>query len=69
MELKPELVMAECNWTKQFTMTDVIVSLCDQEGFNTVFDDDDSVIMQNDRFTICLTTDENNLVHGTYYWR
>lgn len=69
MELKPELIMAECSWTKEYTMTDVIVDLCDQEGFNTVFDDDDHVVMQNHRFTICLTTDANKLVHATYYAR
>lgn len=69
MKLKEEMVLAECSWTKGFTLTDVIIDLCDKEGFNTVFDDEDHVVMQNHMFTICLTTDANNLVHATYYAR
>jgi hypothetical protein len=54
---------------KSFTMADVIVNFCDLQGFNTVFDDDDSVIMQNSRYYVVLTTREDGRIEYAYYRR
>jgi len=54
---------------KSFTMTDVIVNFCDLQGFNTVFDDDDSVVMQNDRYYVVLTTRNDGRIEYAYYRR
>lgn len=54
---------------KSFTMTDVIVNFCDLQGFNTVFDDEDSVVMQNDRYYVVLTTRNDGRIEYAYYRR
>ena len=54
---------------KSFTMTDVIVNFCDLQGFNTVFDDEDSVVMQNDRYYVVLTTRHDGRIESAYYRR
>jgi hypothetical protein len=54
---------------KSFTMTDMIINFCDQQGFNTVFDDDDSVVMQNSRYYVVLTTRPDGRIEYAYYRR
>lgn len=54
---------------KSFTMADVIVNFCDQQGFNTVFDDDESVVMQNSNYYVVLTTRKDGRIEYAYYRR
>ena len=69
MKLESAKIIKQGTWAKEYTMTDVIVDLCDVQGFNTVFDDDDSVVMRNHQFLAVLSINANNCVHVAYYRR
>jgi len=69
MKLESAKIIKQGTWAKEYTMTDVIVDLCDVQGFNTVFDDDDSVVMQNSEYYAVLTTRPDGRIDSAYYRR
>jgi hypothetical protein len=69
MKVDPAKIIRTGIWDKQYSMTDVIIDLCDVQGFNTVFDDDDSVVMQNSEYYAVLTTRKDGRIESAYYRR
>lgn len=69
MNLKELDIFTVVTYPKGVTMTDCIIEHADTGGFNTIYDDDDEVVMRDNNLILCLTMNADDTVTGTYYLR